>query len=264
MGNPQLLLSGDRAVVLGSEIDDPAAGAPMAPPLPAHMDPHLRPQRPGGPHPRRLTALRRLARRRPAGRRDGPAGAGRRAADVSSFTQPSATVTQDQALARNREVVRDSTAADWLPQVTTYDTATQGPFGSPTSQVSSTARHVSVPETFNGLGTLTRRRLRRGFARTPSRRRPSRPAPTRRTCPRATSTSRCRRGRTWARGGDRCWTTVQPGDPDLRVRPVRHLGPVRRHGHRRRQRRRELVHGRARRRAAGRGQRTDHGSRRRW
>jgi hypothetical protein len=34
MGNPQLLLSGDRAIVVGSGIDDPAAGATMFPPAP--------------------------------------------------------------------------------------------------------------------------------------------------------------------------------------------------------------------------------------
>src|SRR3954471_5233518 len=32
IGDPQLLLSGDRAVVIGAEIADPAAGAPLSPP----------------------------------------------------------------------------------------------------------------------------------------------------------------------------------------------------------------------------------------
>jgi len=58
-------------------------------------------------------------------------------------------VTPAQALAHNRAVVRASTVADWLPRVTTYD----GSRESASSLVECGA--VSVPETFDGLGTLS-------------------------------------------------------------------------------------------------------------
>ena len=41
--------------------------------------------------------------------------------DLPDFVEPSRWRSNDSALAHNREVVRDSTLADWLPTVTTYD-----------------------------------------------------------------------------------------------------------------------------------------------
>jgi uncharacterized secreted protein with C-terminal beta-propeller domain len=148
MGNPQLLLSGDRAIVLGSEIDDPAAGVPMVPASPRTW---IRTYDLGDPANPTLVDSRLY---------DGSLLAARQVGatvrlvlsgglPALAFTQPSATVTPDEALARNQEVVRSSTAADWLPEVTTYADSQES------SQPLLGCSDVSVPETFNGLGTLS-------------------------------------------------------------------------------------------------------------
>ena len=170
------------------------------------------------------------------------------------FETPSSSVGQEEALAHNRAVVRASTVTDWLPQVTAYDTATHGPFGSPTSNALVDCSDVAVPETYNGLGTLTVVGLRPrhpGPGRRDSRRDLVRHGvhvadpPVRRDVAVATQA--------WQRtGGPIVMPMNAPGPTtDLRVRPGGHGRAVRRDGIGRRHGRRQLVDGRARRRAAG-------------
>jgi uncharacterized secreted protein with C-terminal beta-propeller domain len=148
LGDPQLLLSGDRAVVLGSEIDDPTAGAPLAQSAPRTW---VRTYDLSDPTDPTLVDSRLYEGSLVAARRVGSTVRLVLNGGLPSFafTQPSAEVTESQARARNREVVRDSTASDWLPQVTAY-----------TEDLGSTrplldCSEVSMPETFNGLGTLS-------------------------------------------------------------------------------------------------------------
>jgi hypothetical protein len=148
MGDPRLLLSGDRAVVLGSEIEDPTAGAPLLLPTPRTW---VRTYDLSDPTNPTLVDSRLYDGSLVAARQVGSTV--RLVLDAGlpslAFTQPSTTVTQSQALARNREVVRDSTASDWLPQVTTY----AGDRGSARPLLD--CSDVSVPETYNGVGTLS-------------------------------------------------------------------------------------------------------------
>src|SRR5262249_23265685 len=65
------------------------------------------------------------------------------------FTQPSSSTTEQQSLEHNRQVVRDTTAADWLPRVTTDSEGRQ------TSAQLVDCGDVSVPETYAGLDTMT-------------------------------------------------------------------------------------------------------------
>jgi hypothetical protein len=148
MGNPQLLLSGDRAIVVGSEIDDPAAGATMFPPAPRTW---VRTYDLGDPANPTLVDTRLYDGSLVTARQIGSTvrlvlDGGLPSLD---FTQPSATVTPEEALARNRAVVRSSTVTDWLPQVTTFDD------GQESGRTLVGCTDVSVPETFNGLGTLS-------------------------------------------------------------------------------------------------------------
>jgi len=154
IGDPQLLLSGDRAVVIGAEVEDPAAGAPPFPPPPRTW---VRTYDLTDPSEPTLVDSRLY---------DGSLVAARQVGSVIrlvldggppslDFERPSTSVSEQEALAHNRQVVRDSSTSDWLPQVTTYDTATQGPFGSPTAHGLVDCSDVAVPETFNGLSTLT-------------------------------------------------------------------------------------------------------------
>jgi uncharacterized secreted protein with C-terminal beta-propeller domain len=148
MGDPQLLLSGDRAVVIGSDIESRTTGSPVVLPAPRTW---VRTYDLSDPADPRLVDARLY---------DGSLVAARQLGSTVrlvldgglpslDFTQPSTTVSQTQALDHNRELVRDSTAADWLPRVTAY------------VEDSGSARQlldcseVSVPETFNGLGTLS-------------------------------------------------------------------------------------------------------------
>jgi Beta propeller domain len=154
IGDPQLLLAGDRAVVIGSEVEDPAAGAPLVAPPPRTW---VRTYDLSDPSHPTLVDSRvydgSLVTVRQVGSTvrlvlDG----GLPALD---FETPSSSVSQQEALAHNRAVVRDSTVTDWLPQVTTYQSATQAPLGSPAPAGLVDCTDVAVPETYNGLGTLT-------------------------------------------------------------------------------------------------------------
>ena len=148
VGNPQLLLSGDRAVVIGTEMPDPAAGAPLTSPQPQTVVRTYDLSDPGSP---RLVDSRRY---------DGSLVTARQVGSVVrlvldgglpslDFTRPSSTVSEKQALERNRQVVRDSTVRDWLPQVTT-DVG-----GQPGSTPLVGCSGVAVPDVFDGLGNLT-------------------------------------------------------------------------------------------------------------
>jgi hypothetical protein len=154
IGDPQLLLAGDRAVVIGSAVDDPAAGAPLVAPPPRTLvltNDLSDPSHPALVDSRGYDGSLVTARQVGSTVRlvlDG----GLPALD---FETPSSSVGQEEALAHNRAVVRASTVTDWLPQVTAYDTATHGPYGSPTSNALVDCSDVAVPETYNGLGTLT-------------------------------------------------------------------------------------------------------------
>jgi hypothetical protein len=148
IGDPQLLLAGDRAVVIGREVEVPTAGAP-----------------PVVPPPR--TWVRTYDLRDPADPTlvdsrlyDGSVVAARQVGSVVrlvldggppslDFTQPSSQLSPEEALDHNRQVVRDSTVADWLPTVAT-DADGQG-----SSHPLLDCADVSVPEIFNGLGTLS-------------------------------------------------------------------------------------------------------------
>jgi hypothetical protein len=154
IGNPQLLLAGDRAIVIGAEIEDPAAGAPLSPPPPRTW---VRTYDLADPTDPTLVDSRLYDGSLVTARQVGPTvrlvlDGGLPALD---FEQPSSSVTEQEALQHNQQVVRASSVSDWLPQVTTYDTATQGPFGSPTATGLVDCSGLSIPETFNGLGTLT-------------------------------------------------------------------------------------------------------------
>ncbi len=145
IGDPQLLLAGDRAVVIGHRTEDPAAGAPLVPSPPRTW---VRTYDLGDPAHPRLVASRLYDGSLVTARQVGSVvrlvlGGGPPPLD---FLQPSSTRTPHQALAHNRAVVRASTASDWLPQVTTYA-------GEPAPLLD--CSDVSVPETFTGLGTMT-------------------------------------------------------------------------------------------------------------
>jgi hypothetical protein len=144
-GNPQLLLSGDRAVVLGSVTEDPAAGVPLVTPPPRtwvrtfDLSDHAQP------------------REVDARQYDGALVTARQTGDVVrlvlssgppalDFVRPSATTDQSAALAHNRAVARDSSIGDWLPAVTDAS-------GSATPLVD--CAHVAVPDSFGGLGTMS-------------------------------------------------------------------------------------------------------------
>ena len=154
IGDPQLLLSGDRALVIGAEVEDAAAGAPLVPPpartwvrtydLSDPTDPRLVDSR---LYDGSLVTARQVGSTIRLVLDDG--------LPALDFEQPSSSVTEHEALEHNRQVVRASSVSDWLPQVTTYDTTTQGPFGSPAANSLVECSGLSVPETFEGLGTLT-------------------------------------------------------------------------------------------------------------
>ncbi len=146
--DPQLLLSGHRVVVIGSALPDPATGAPLVAPQPQTS---VRTYDLGDPsHPTLVDS--RLY--------DGSLVTARQVGSVIrlvldgglpalDFTRPSATVSEDQALEHNRQVVRDSAVDEWLPQVTT-DAA-----GQPRSTPLVDCSGLAVPDNFNGLGNLT-------------------------------------------------------------------------------------------------------------
>jgi hypothetical protein len=154
IGDPQLLLSGDRVVVVGSQLPDPAAGAPLFPP-PAHtwvrtydVSDAARP----------LAVDSRVY--------DGRLVTARQTGDVVrlvlsgwlpplDFVQPSSVHDQVSALAHNRNAVRASTIQDWLPAVASYDPDTSAPSGSPASTPLVDCADVAVPTHFGGLGTMT-------------------------------------------------------------------------------------------------------------
>ena len=148
IGDPQLLLSGDRAVVIGREIEDPTAGAPLVAPSARTW---VRTYDLSDPADPTLVDTRLY---------DGSLEAARQVGSVVrlvldgglpslAFTQPSSKVSAEEALEHNRQVVRDSTVADWLPAVATDAD------GQDSSHQLLDCADVSVPETFNGLGTLS-------------------------------------------------------------------------------------------------------------
>ena len=122
-GGGELLVTGDRAVVLG-HVDEAAASAYDAAAHPGRRAGRGRPRRPAG---REHHRLRRRADRRPAARGHGRHGddAGgdvvrlvlRSHLPALDFVQPGPRLGEQTALERNRQVVRDSTLADWLPTV---------------------------------------------------------------------------------------------------------------------------------------------------
>ena len=144
--------------MIGSEVDDPAAGATL---LPVPPGPGCSPTT-SRPEPPTLVDSRGY---------DGSLVTARQVGSVVRLvldgglpalhfeTPSSSTITEKQSLAHNRQVVRDSTVSDWLPQVATYNG------GQESSARSSTAAGVAVPETFNGLGTLAVVGLRPGRPR---------------------------------------------------------------------------------------------------
>ena len=146
IADPQLLLSGDRAIVLGGEVEDPAASAPLFPPLPRTW---VRTYDLSDPSKPTLVDSRLYDGSLVAARQVGTAV--RLVLDTRlpllDFVHPSSSVTEKQALEHNRQVVRDSTVADWLP-----DVATSGQ-SAPTALVD--CSDVAVPEVFSGLGTLS-------------------------------------------------------------------------------------------------------------
>jgi len=145
IGDPQLLLAGDRAVVIGAEVADPAAGAPLVAPAPQIW---VRTYDLSDPSRPTLVDARRYDGSLVAARQVGSTvrlvlEAGLPALD---FETPSGSVSQQEALAHNRAVVRASTVSDWLPRVTTDHNATSAGLVD--------CADVAVPETDNGLGTL--------------------------------------------------------------------------------------------------------------
>jgi hypothetical protein len=147
MGDPELLLAGDRAVVIGAEVDHPAAGAPFTPPPPRTW---VRTYDLSDPSTPTLVDARRYDGTLVSARQVGSTV--RLVLDAGlpslAFTSPSSTRTQQQSLEHNRRVVRDSAASDWLPHVTTYAD------GQESSATLVDCSGVAVPETFDGLGTL--------------------------------------------------------------------------------------------------------------
>jgi hypothetical protein len=148
-GHPQLLLIGDRAVVLGSVTEDPAAGAPLVAPAPQTWVRTFDLSDPA--HPVALDTRQ----------YDGSLVAARQTGDVVrlvlsaglpalDFEQPSSTGDQHSSLAHNRDVVRRTTISDWLPQV-----STSGLAGSTTTTALVDCADVAVPDSFGGLGTLS-------------------------------------------------------------------------------------------------------------
>jgi hypothetical protein len=148
IGDPQLLLSGHRVVVIGSALPDPTAGAPLVAPQPQTS---VRTYDLGDPSHPTLVDSRRYGGSLVTARQVGSVirlvlDGGLPALD---FTRPSSTVSENQALEHNRQVVRDSTVDEWLPQVTT-DVA-----GQPLSTPLVDCAGLAVPDSFNGLGNLT-------------------------------------------------------------------------------------------------------------
>jgi hypothetical protein len=154
MGDPRLLLSGDRAVVIGAEVGDPTAGASLLAPPPRTW---VRTYDLADPRAPTLVSSREYDGSLVSARQVGPVV--RLVLDGGlpqlDFVQPSESVSAERALTHNQGVVRSSTVDDWLPHVTSYDTATHGPYRSPVSTPLVDCSDVAVPETFNGLGTLT-------------------------------------------------------------------------------------------------------------
>lgn len=148
VGHPQVLLSGDRAVVLGSQVEDPAAGAPFQLPTPRTWVGTYDLSDPTDP---RLVDARAYDGSLVAARQVGSTV--RLVLDSGlpslGFSRPSPTVTPREALATNRELVRTSDIADWLPRVTTYAG------GARSSRPLVDCSDVAVPETYDGLGTMS-------------------------------------------------------------------------------------------------------------
>jgi beta propeller domain-containing protein len=151
-GNPQVLLAGDRAVVLGSVTEDPAAGAPPFPPTPRTWVRTFDLSDPA--HPTEVDARQ----------YDGTLVSARQTGDVVrlvlssglpslDFTRPDSTGDQKAALAMNRAVVRHSTIQDWLPTVSSGDPAVTSSAVTRTGLVD--CSDVEVPDSFGGLGTLS-------------------------------------------------------------------------------------------------------------
>lgn len=150
IGDPQLLLAGDRAVVIGSEIPDPAAGAS---PYPSRLGTWVRTYDLSDPSDPTLVDSRLYDGSLLTARQIGSTVRLVLEGGLPSlpFEMPSETVSQQQALTHNRQVVRESTIEDWLPQVSTYDTSSGLAEGS-SALLGCDA--VAVPEAFDGLGTL--------------------------------------------------------------------------------------------------------------
>ena len=155
VGDPQLLLAGDRALVIGSQIADPAAGAPFAPMTPRTWVSTYDLSDPTDPT---LVDSRLYDGSLVTARQVGTTvrlvlDAGLPSLPFETPSSPDSTtgttgVTPAQALAHNRAVVRASTITDWLPRATAYDGIRES-----TSPLVDCGQ-VSVPETFDGLGTL--------------------------------------------------------------------------------------------------------------
>jgi hypothetical protein len=154
MGDPQLLLAGHRVLVIGSEIPDPAAGAPLAAPSPRTWvrtydltDPSVPTLVDSRLYDGSLVTARQVGT---TVRLVLEGGLPSLPFETPSSVDGATGITPAQALAHNRAVVRASTIADWLPEATTYD----GGVSRSTSSLVERA-DVSVPETFDGLGTLS-------------------------------------------------------------------------------------------------------------
>jgi len=148
MGDPQLLLSGDRAIVIGAEVEDPAAGASRFAPPPRTW---VATYDLGDPTDPTLVSNRLYDGSLVSARQTGSTvrlvlSSGLPALD---FETPSGQVSEKEALAHNRQAVRESAVGDWLPGVTTYDGS-----GEHARDLVGCDR-VAVPETFAGLGTLS-------------------------------------------------------------------------------------------------------------
>ena len=157
IGDPQLLLGGDRALVIGSQLGDPAAGAPLdAPPGPPPPRTWVRTYDLADPSDPTLVDSRLYDGSLVTARQVGTtvrlvleAGLPSLPFRTPTSADGSTGFTPAQALAHNRAVVRASTIDDWLPRATTYD----GTRASTSSLVG--CADVAVPETFDGLGTLS-------------------------------------------------------------------------------------------------------------
>src|SRR3954454_4527840 len=148
IGDPRLLLSGDRAVVIGGEVEDPAAAAPWVSPSARTRVLTYDLSDPSNPT---LVASRLY---------DGALVTARQVTstirlvlDVGlptlDFETPSSSTSQRAALSHNRQLVRASSIEDWLPRATSFDD------GRTESTPLVDCADVAVPETFTGLGTLT-------------------------------------------------------------------------------------------------------------